>query len=317
MKKNKVIIITLILLSLFILVACKSTSKTSASGFIGGKEGLSASLGIESTAGNNKVFDAGVDPFKIDVTLQNRGEHEVAENDIVVTLDGINFNAFQIRDPTQRNTLPLPPLRREAGKVTSPSQIILQYDANYKPDEDADRTVNLAANVCYKYETTSRVKNLCLRKRITGPAGNATCKVDETKPAENSGAPFRIQTFSERPSGENKIAIWLEAKNEGKGTLYSKDFLSEGRCIDNEAQKNKIYVKVELTEFPNSANIINCSGLNKNEGFVNVIQNKIQLSCNIDTTSFQDTTFETPLRLTFNYVYKDSVSTTLTIKSSI
>lgn len=315
MKKQ--ILVFILILSLLVLAACKSGPRTSATGFIGGKEGLSPSLSIESTSGGNKVFDAGVDPFKIDVTLQNKGEDDVAENEALVTLDGINFNAFQIRDQTQRNTLPLPGLRREAGQVTSPSQVILQYDANYKPNEDADRTVGLAANICYKYQTISRIKDLCLRKRITGPSSNASCNIDETKLAENSGSPFQLKTFNERPAGENKINIWLEAENQGKGTLYNKDYLSQGKCIDNDADKNKVYVKVELTEFQNSGNLISCSGLNGNAGFVNVIQNKIQLSCNIDTTSFQETTFNTPLRLSFDYVYKDSVSTTLTIKSSI
>ncbi len=315
--KKQILIFILILSILFILVACKSSPKVSSTSFIGGKEGVSASLAIESTAGGNKIFDGGVDPFKIDVTLQNLGEHEVAENEALITLDGINFNAYQIRDPTQKNTVPLSKKRKEAGRVTTPAQTIVQYDANYKPDEDADRTVNFAANICYKYKTTSRVQDLCLRKRITGPSGNATCNVEETKGVENSGAPFQVKTFSERPAGENKIVIWIEAQNEGKGSLYTKDYLSNGKCIESDAAKNKVYVKVELTEFENSPNLISCSGLNKNEGFVNVIQNKIQLSCNIETASFQETTFETPLRLTFDYVYKDSVSTTLTIKSSI
>ena len=33
--------------------------------------------------------------------------------------------------------------------------------------------------------------------------------------------------------------------------------------------------------------------------------------------TLQDNTFETPLRVTFDYVYKDSVSTSLTIKNSV
>ncbi len=310
-----IFVISLLLIS---LTGCdKNKQKTPTTGFIGGNQGLISSITVESTSGNNKVFDSGVDPFKIQVKLENKGEDEVTENEALITLDGINFNAFQIADPTKRNTLPLAGLRREAGKTTTPSQTIVQYEATYKPDEDADRTISIAANTCYKYTTTSRVKNLCLRKRITGPTSSDKCKVDETKTAENSGAPFRIKTFSERPAGENKINVWIEAENEGKGTLYSKDFLSKGKCIDSEDDKNKVYVKVDLTEFQNSAGLISCSGLTNNEGFVNVIQNKIQISCNIDTTSFQDTTFETPIRIALDYVYKDSVSASLTIKSSI
>ena len=87
--------------------------------------------------------------------------------------------------------------------------------------------------------------------------------------------------------------------------------------MENDLEKNKVYAKVELTEFSNSANLISCSGLNGNSGFVNVIQNSIQLSCSLDTSSLQETSFETPLRITFDYVYKDSASTTITIKNSV
>ena len=134
---KKTILIAIILVSIF-LVACTSggTSKTTASGFIGGKEGLSTTLTIDSTSGGNKIFDNGVDPFKINVNLQNKGEHEVKESEVLITLDGVNFNAFQIRDPSQRSILPLSGLRKEAGKVTAPAQTIVEFDANYKPNEE-------------------------------------------------------------------------------------------------------------------------------------------------------------------------------------
>jgi hypothetical protein len=313
MKKFLVIL----LVSLFLLTACSQTSKTPTSGFIGGKEGIVAVLSVVSTAGNNNIFDNGVDPFKVQVDLQNKGEYDIKNNELLVTLDGINFNAFQIKDASQKNTIPLPGLRREAGKATPPSQAIIQYDANYKPNEDADRSVDLAANVCYKYQTIARVIDLCLRKRVTGPITTPVCNIEGTKTPESSGSPFKITTFTQRPAGENKVSIYVEAENQGKGTIYSKEFLSGGKCIDDEKDKNKLFVKVDLTEFPNSASMIKCTGFNGNNGFVNVIQNKIQMFCEIDTSSLQDTTFETPVRLTFDYVYKDSVATKLTIKSSI
>ncbi len=317
--KNKSFIFAILIISLLFLAACKSAPKATATGFIGGSDGLTATIAIESTSGGNKVYDSNVDPFKIDVTLQNKGEYDVKESEALVTLDGINFNAFQIRDPTQRNTLPLLGLRRDSGRITNPTQTIIQYDANYQPDEDADRNVAIAANFCYKYETISRVSDLCLRKQITGPQGNATCKVDESKLAENSGSPVKVKTVSQRPAGEMKINVLLEAENVGKGLIYQKDFLGQGKCVDSDSDKNKLYVKVELLEYlDQSATMIKCSGLNSNEGTVNVIQNKVQLSCDIDTSSItQETAFKTPLRVTFDYVYKNSVSTTLTVKSAI
>ncbi|HLC58264.1 MAG TPA: hypothetical protein VJI68_00215 [Candidatus Nanoarchaeia archaeon] len=317
MKKITIAFLVLMCL-LLVLSGCKGNkTPKNTTGFIGGTEGISSQITIESTSGNNNVFDNGVDPFYIDVTLENKGEDEAAEGEVLVTLDNINFNAFQIQDPTKRNDISLSGLRKEGGKTTDAAQTIVRFNANYKPDEVADRTVSLSVNSCYKYQTISRVKDLCLRKKITSPGTTDTCKVDEAKIAENSGAPFRIKTFTESPAGENKVRIFIEAMNEGKGTIYSKDYLSQGKCIDSEENKNKIYAKIQLTEVTNSASIITCSGLDKNEGNLNVIQNKVQLSCMIDTSSLQDSTFETPLQVTFDYVYKDGATTTLTIKSSI
>src|SRR3989338_2907468 len=93
--------ITILILSLLILSACTGGNKNAPQGsFIGGKEGVSAAISIESTSGGNVIFDNNVDPFRIIINLQNKGEDEVAEGEALVTLDGINFNAFQIVDPT-------------------------------------------------------------------------------------------------------------------------------------------------------------------------------------------------------------------------
>jgi len=317
MKIQNIIFVFMIVLVLF-LAACTSSgnSKVTAGGFVGGKDGVSATMSIDSASGANKVLDSGAENFRILVTLQNKGEHTINENEALVTLDGINFGAFSIKDQTQRNVLPLPGMRIEAGKKTNPAQVVVPYDANYKTREDADRTATVSANVCYKYETISRVKNLCLKKQITSLGTTGACKIDETKVAENSGAPVQITTFSERPAGENKISVYIEGKNSGKGDLYSKDFLSQGKCLQNDQEKDKVYVKVELTEFTNNPNLITCSGLTGNEGYVNIIQGSMALSCTIDTSGLQETSFETPLRITMDYVYKDSTSTTITIKSS-
>ncbi|MBS3168762.1 hypothetical protein J4216_06555 [Candidatus Woesearchaeota archaeon] len=312
-------LITIFTLSLLlILSSCTGSGgkKVSGTGFIGGQEGITSSIEIQSTTGGNQIFDKNIDPFKIQINLQNKGEDDVETNEILVSLDGINFNAFQINPSTKSSSIPLKGIRKEAGKVTDPTQTIIQFDANYKPDEAADTSKELSANICYKYQTKSRVEDLCLRKKITGPTQSSDCKVDEVKTAQNSGSPFKVKTFSERPAGENKINIFIEAENIGPGTIYSKEFLSKGSCLDEQNEKNKIYVKVDLTDFENDAAIISCSGLNKNEGSLNVIQNKVQLSCDIDTSSFQESTFETSINVIFDYVYKDAVSTTLTIKSS-
>ena len=308
----------LLLLSIIILAACTGggSKKPSAAGFIGGKEGIVSKIGIESSSGSNTVLDSDLETFKIDLTLENKGEYTVKEGEALVTLDGINYNAFQIANPTKANEVPLEKLRKEAEKLSTSTQTIVQFDARYKPDEDADRTVDVAANVCYKYQTISRVKDMCLKNKVTGPA-SPICKLEETKVSENSGSPLQVTNFVQRPTGENKVSVFIEAVNNGKGTLYSREFLSRGKCVEDDADKNKVHARVELTEFSNSASIVKCSSLDNNEGELNVIQNKITLSCSIDTSGMQESAFETPLRVILDYVYKDGVSTQLKIKNTV
>jgi len=318
--KKKLFIVLILLLSLLLLSACNGgKKKTTGTGFIGGTEGIAAELSVESTSGGNRIFDAGVDPFRILVTLENRGEHDVIEGNAFVTLSGISFEAFSIRNPTQRAEIPLLGLRREGTGVTDPLQTVVLYDANYKPDAEADRPVDLVANYCYEYQTISRVADLCLKKRVTGPSPESICNIDDERIAENSGSPFKVTKVIERPAGEQKVNVFLVAENVGNGAIYGPDFLPEGECVSDEEKKNKIHVKVVLSDFEQqSASAIVCGGLESNEGEINVINNKVQLSCQIDTSFLtQETAFLTPLRATFSYVYKDSVSTTLTVKSSI
>ena len=315
---NKKLLFSFLLLSIILLSACKGgNNKVPATGFIGGKEGVVSKVNIESSSGANTVLDGDHETFNINVNLENKGEYTVEKGEVMVTLDGINYQAFQIQDPTKFNEIPLDKLRKENNKLTTPVQTVVQFDARYKPDEDADRSVDLAANVCYKYETITRVKDLCLRKKVTGISSTA-CKVDETKLSENSASPLVVTTFTQRPAGENKVTLFLEATNQGKGVFYKKNYLSKGKCVEDDKEKNKIDVKVELTEFPDtSSSLIKCSSLDGNEGVLNIIQNKVSLSCTIDTSSMQDSAFETPLRIIFDYVYKDGVNAQLKIKNVV
>lgn len=317
---RKTIIIAILLISVLFLAACKGQEKTTTSGFIGGKEGLKGTLVVESSSGGNKVFDRNNDLFRINLNLENKGEDSVEANEVLVSLSGVNLDAFQITTPTKSNSLPLLGRKREGGKVTDPTQTIVQYEANYKPVVEAETKANLVADFCYKYQTISRATDFCLKNKVLGPSGtNPVCKIDEAKKPESSGSPVQVKELTERPAGEHKVNVFLVAENIAKGTIYQQDYLSKGKCVDSDAEKNKVHVKVELTDYPDkSASMIKCSGLNGNEGTVNVIQNKLQLSCEVDTTTItQETPFKTTLRVNFDYVYKDAVSTTLTIAPSI
>ena len=137
---DKRVLIFVLLFSLLLISACTGgTKKTTSAGFVGGKDGIVSKIAVESSSGANSVLDNDLESFNIDITLENKGEYTVKEGEAMVTLDGINYNAFQLASPTKTNEVPLEKLRKEADKVTPASQTIIQFIAKYKPDEDADR----------------------------------------------------------------------------------------------------------------------------------------------------------------------------------
>ena len=305
--------------SLLILSACNSEKKgkTPQVGFIGGTSGLVSTMNIVSSK-QNEVLDNNGEPFQITVNLKNKGEHKINSNEILTTLTGVDLNTFQIAEPegVLTNQDELEKSRVEAGKLLPPAETTLSYEANYKFDEPADKIQNIGVNICYKYETVGSA-DACLRREVTKPSSESQCKIEEIKKVGNSGAPVQITSLTQRPSGKNKLSLNLQIENLGKGRVYATNFLSKGKCldIDDINSKNKINIKIE---FPEKNPPIQCGKLNNgNEGTITMYDNKATLSCSIDTTNIQETTFTKSLLTTLNYVYKDSVTGKITIRNSV
>ena len=313
MQKKYIIFLSLLIL---IIAGCTSgkNNKVPDVGFIGGTEGLVPKLEIISSQ-PNEVLDNDVEPFQIALSLQNKGEHTVAANEVITTLAGIDLNAFQIieKDGVSKNLDQLEKLRKEGGNLIPASETAIVYEASYKYDEPTDKVQDLAVNFCYKYRTTATA-DACLKKEVTRPSTESLCKIDDKKVVGNSGAPVSVFLLTERPAGKNQLTFTIQVKNNGKGDVYAQDFLSKGKCIEDQPMKNKLNVKVE---FPDGNPVIKCGKLNdKNEGTISMIQNTASLSCTVDTSTLQDSAFTKSLQVHLDYVYKDDVSTKLTIRST-
>lgn len=312
---NKILIISSLILILVITGCGTSTNnKNSAVGFIGGTDGLVPKIEIISSQ-LNQVLDNNVENFQIALTLQNKGETTVKAGDVLTTLSGIDLNAFQIKekDGTSKSQDQLEKLARDGTKTLPPSETVIAYDANYKYDEPADKTQEIGLNFCYKYETIASTDS-CLVKEVTKPSTESKCKVDEQKVMGNSGAPVSVTSLTERPSGKSTVTFTLQIENKGKGDVYSPEFFVKGKCIEDQETKNKFNVKVE---FPDGNPKIKCVKFNEgNEGQLSMIQNKALLTCTADTSGLQETAFTKSLRVVLNYIYKDDISTKLTIRST-
>ncbi len=311
---KKYLLIILLTLSIILAGCGTGSTKTPSVGFIGGVNGLVPTLNVISSQAN-QILDNGAEPFQLTVKLQNKGEYTINENEILTSLSGIDLGAYQIQEPNgvSINTDVLEKARLDNGKLLPTSETVISYDANYKFKEPTDKTQDVGIDVCYKYETIASA-DACLRKDVTKAPTGAKCKVDEQKVVGNSGAPVQVTLLSQRPADKNMLRFTINIENKGKGEVYSPDFLSKGKCIDDAESKNKLNVKVG---FPDNLPKVICARLNNgNQGSVPMIQGRSTLTCTADTTSVQDSTFTKSLITTVDYVYKDGVSGKLTIRSS-
>ena len=97
--------------------------------------------------------------------------------------------------------------------------------------------------------------------------------------------------------------------------MYLPTFLDTAQhCLDKADVKNKVEVSVS---FSNNKPAVVCPALqNSNKGTLQLIQNKAVLTCKIDTSKEQETTFTRSPNIQVSYVYKDLVSTKVTVKNA-
>ena len=315
MKKSLTILLIL-LVSIFVVACGTKSNNVSKTGFIGGKEGLISTLSISSSSTKaNEIFDNNSEPFQVALNLKNKGEATVKAGDVIIELNGIDLSAFQIseKDGVSKNLDQLDKSRVEGGKLLPVSETNIVYNANYKYNEPTDKTQDLGVNFCYKYQTLT-TSDACLRKDITKTSTDAKCKVEEQKLAGNSGSPVQVTLINERPSSQNEVTFTVQVENLGKGTVYDQSFLSKNKCHEDKDDKNKLHISIN---FPENNPVIKCERFGgSNEGTLTMFQNKASVSCSVDTSSLQETTFTKSLRVTSDYVYQDAISTKIVIKST-
>src|SRR3989344_5947315 len=152
-------------------------------------------------------------------------------------------------------------------------------------------------------------------KKVTGEQ-TAKCKIDNPKLlAGSSAAPVQITSLTQRPTGKNEISFIMTIENVGKGDVYPPSFIQQNtQCLEKTDTKNKLNVAVS---FPDNRPSITCPALkNSNKGEVSLIQGKTTITCKIDTNQEQETTFTRSPTIELDYVYKNTISTKITVKNA-
>ncbi|MDD5253826.1 MAG: hypothetical protein PHG05_01835 [Candidatus Nanoarchaeia archaeon] len=299
----------ILVLGLF-LVGCSQTDTTTSGRFIGGTTGLE--LGFVEGEPPLVVGDNNEDEFDIGIIAKNQGEADIEAGKMIVTLQGIEKDAFSLSSLSQRTTTKIEKRSKIREKVTEPDQIEVRFkNAKYKYDLDSDFPQDLRADVCYEYQTKA-VGDLCLKKKPNSQGDEDQCELsNEAMSIENSGAPVSIVSMSQIPRSTS-IKLTFDIMVQGDGVVYAPGTFSS-ECGLNDELEDKIRVKLSGVGDLS----IKCARLgDSNDGLVELIGGARTISCDIDTASLQETAFKKPLNIELTYFYKDTIATSFTVENT-
>jgi len=285
------------------------------SGFTGGKDKppVSAQFVATGTEGIVMQFLADQPPAKVYtespltflVEVRNKGTYTV--QDVGLYLTGFDPNIIRMSSgfqPSTPITLPLEgksQINPEGGYTTaefSAQTVTLPRDMpNYKP------TFLLTA--CYRYQTVA-TPLVCIDPNPMVQTADKACQVQKVYSTGSQGAPVAVKSIeSEARPGGMYFRIHVGNTGGASGTLFSQNAL--GSCPAGLGYKdlNILQYAVELSGQPLSCEPKNELRLVNNAGVLFCKYNNLQ----------QIPAYQTPLKVTLSYAYKNSISRQVEIEN--
>ncbi len=311
----KKILIAISITLLLILTACTNSGNSSlpTGRYVGGDEGLTISF-VEGEPPES-VLDDGQESFDITLLAENTGEEDIAPGQIIVTLNGIEQNAFKLRSLTERNDIEVLGVKKLRDRIQDGESTEVRFkDASYQDLLPFDFPVDLRADVCYEYGTTA-VADVCLKSEASDRKADDQCDIDnDAINVENSGAPVHVEQFTQRARGSEAIQFTFDVVKVGSGDVFPTGTFSDS-CGINSDVDDQVNVNVAFLSRSNNPTI-DCSTLNGDTGVVRLISGKKTVRCTVSTSGLQDIAFERPLRIKLDYVYKDSIEANFLVEST-
>lgn len=317
--KKEILVLFLLIILIIGLSGCDRL-KTNDNGistkrYVGGDKGLE--IEFEKNAPPERVGDDNSDEFDISLILKNKGEYNINKGEIIVTLQGLEKDAFSLGSLSKKSDFSLDGAEKFRDRTNEGEENTLEFrKLKYKHDLDADFPINIRADVCYEYETRATA-NLCLKKEANKRRGiRDQCDINEEKvEIENSGGPVKIENVEQRASGSDEIKFTFDvvAEVDDKHQIYEPGTFNSECGIDLDKEDR---VEVELS----TAGDVNikCGKLDdRDRGEVDLIEGSRTITCGIKTSSLQEYAFEKQLKINVRYMYKDSsAEVDLTVEDS-
>ncbi|MEA2036022.1 MAG: hypothetical protein U9O94_00830 [Nanoarchaeota archaeon] len=302
-------IMALLVISLFVLVGCTkdqvSTSMSKA--FIGGTDAVEFDF-VEGSP-PAEVYDGGSYPFEVALNVENKGEYDVAKENITIELAGFYPADFSL---TQESIIKNPEEDLERSQIEAEGNIIpgtVTYVTfprfNFTSSLSANNEYKIRANVCYVYGTKAQA-DICILDDLT-KSNDKVCKVTEQKTVHSSSGPIQIEGLEESIAGTDRVTFSFEVVHRGSGAISQK----ETDCSDETIGRNKVWVEVN-----NNLTGLECSGLSDGTattGFTTLYSGKRMIRCTQPTDNLQGD-FEKKVKISAVYDYKEHKQVDLVVK---
>jgi hypothetical protein len=281
--------------------------------FVGGTTGLTFSF--QEFEPPTSVLDDSQEEFYITLLVKNVGEWTVPEGRVIASLSGIHAEAFDMSSLNTKSEVDISGTTKDGEFVMAGAEELLEFgEASYVNDVPADFSLKIRSDLCYDYKTQA-ITNLCLKKNVLKDSIEDVCDTTSSSlEFFNSGAPVHVSTMRQKASGSNKIQLTLTITNVAGDLVYLPGTF-ENSCVGNEDSKDKL--KVTINNPQNNFNV-ECTALGRsNSGEIRLVNGKKELTCTIDTSDLQEVTYQDPLLIDLDYMYRSNVNTNLIVKDSL
>lgn len=306
---NKLALISAIILVLMLLAGCEkeTTAKKTTATFIGGTD--SVAFGFLEGAPPEEVYDGNTQEFEVTLSVENKGEYDVAKDNIKLDLTGFyppEFNSPVVsKNPDE--DLDSAYIDSEGNKIPGTVTYVNFPAFNFLGKLAGNNDYKIRANLCYIYGTKAQA-DLCILEDMTDMT-DTVCKVSEKKNVESSSAPIKAENLEENVAGNEKVTFSFEIVHRGTGMISR---FGSG-CDDEVGNKNKVWVDID-DGLPGLA----CSPLEEGTattGFVTLYGGKRLVRCTQETTGLTGD-FEKKANINLKYDYKEHVERILRVKHS-
>ena len=271
-----------------------------------------------------RIKDNGIGTFSIMVVAQNQGEYDVPAESVHVALTGFDLAGLNVQDSSQTISAQINGFKKQGTReIPGGRQQVTFTNLKYLESlVSGTYDLDVTANVCYPYQTTSRIVSCVSGNTILGFDDEyENCEIDnENVDFANSGGPVHIENVRQYSNGESSIQIQFDivhkSPTDGFGRVYSSGSVdNECNIVGNSpesveaiSQRDKVTYTVET-----GITGLDCEGTGTASNEVTLSGDSYTVTC-IQDTAGQGDAYEKLATITLDYDYLDRVSKTVIVE---